>query len=85
MARGGADERPGPEGQNLTVQKIVYFCNVWSLIELGRPLIRHKFEAWEFGPVLPYLYREFKNYDHSPCGSRHPAQPHRWQTDNRIV
>ena len=59
-------ESNGRTVTNLSLQKIVYFCHVWSLIELGRPLIRHKFEAWEFGPVLPYLYREFKNYDRSP-------------------
>jgi len=55
---------------NLALQKIVYFCHVWSLIELRRPLIRHKFEAWEYGPVLPYLYREFKNYDRLPIVGR---------------
>jgi len=55
---------------NLSLQKIVYFCHVWSLIELDRPLIRHKFEAWDFGPVLPYLYREFKSFDRSPIVSR---------------
>jgi uncharacterized phage-associated protein len=55
---------------NLALQKVVYFCHVWSLIDLGRPLIRHKFEAWEFGPVLPYLYREFKNYDRAPIIGR---------------
>ena len=55
---------------NLALQKIVYFCHVWSLIRLRRPLIRHKFEAWEFGPVLPYLYREFNYYDRSPIVGR---------------
>jgi len=55
---------------NLALQKVVYFCHVWSLIELGRPLIRHKFEAWEFGPVLPYLYRDFRSYDRSPIVGR---------------
>lgn len=55
---------------NLALQKIVYFCHVWSLIELGRPLIRHKFEAWDFGPVLPYLYQDFKSYDRSPIQGR---------------
>lgn len=55
---------------NLALQKIAYFCHVWSLIELDRPLIRHKFEAWEYGPVLPYLYREFKNCDRLPIVSR---------------
>lgn len=55
---------------NLSLQKIIYFCHVWSLIELGRPLIRHQFEAWQYGPVLQYLYREFKNYDRSPIVGR---------------
>ncbi|RZI97955.1 MAG: DUF4065 domain-containing protein [Brevundimonas sp.] len=55
---------------NLALQKIVYFCHVWSLIELKTPLIKHSFEAWEFGPVLPYLYREFKPFDSSSITSR---------------
>lgn len=44
----------------MALQKIVYFCHVWTLVEKGVPLIRHDFEAWEHGPVLPYLYQEFK-------------------------
>ena len=63
-------ESRGRSVTNLSLQKIVYFCHVWSLIELRRPLIRHKFEAWEFGPVLPYLYREFKSYDRSTIVGR---------------
>lgn len=55
---------------NLALQKLVYFCHVWSLIALRAPLVRHKFEAWEFGPVLPYLYRSFKNYDRAPILGR---------------
>ncbi len=47
---------------HLALQKIVYFCHVWSLIELGQPLVRQSFEAWEHGPVLQYLYREFKGF-----------------------
>ena len=55
---------------NLALQKIVYFCHVWSLILYGRPLVRHKFEAWEFGPVLPYLYRDFKDLDRAAIDRR---------------
>jgi len=55
---------------NLSLQKIIYFCHVWSLIELRKPLVRQSFEAWEYGPVLPYLYREFKKYDRSPIVGR---------------
>ena len=55
---------------NLALQKIIYFCHAWSLVQLDKPLIKHTFEAWEFGPVLPYLYREFKKYDRSPIIGR---------------
>lgn len=55
---------------HLDLQKIVYFCHVWSLIGLRRPLVRHKFEAWEFGPVLPYLYREFRSFERAPIKGR---------------
>lgn len=48
---------------NLTLQKAVYFCHVWQLVVMRRPLVKHSFEAWQHGPVLPYLYRDFKEYD----------------------
>ena len=55
---------------NLSLQKILYFCHVWFLVKLDRPLIKHKFEAWKFGPVLQYVYREFKNFEREPITSR---------------
>lgn len=55
---------------NLALQKIVYFCHAWSLTAFERPLIRHNFEAWQHGPVLQYLYREFKVFDSRPITAR---------------
>ncbi len=55
-------ESQGVPVSHLALQKLVYFCHVWSLIQLGEPLIRHSFEAWEHGPVLQYLYREFEGF-----------------------
>ncbi|MAE50882.1 MAG: hypothetical protein CMH27_03650 [Micavibrio sp.] len=55
---------------NLALQKILYFCHVWSLVKLDQPLIRHQFEAWQFGPVLQYVYREFKDFEKQPITSR---------------
>ncbi|MEM9027087.1 MAG: type II toxin-antitoxin system antitoxin SocA domain-containing protein [Pseudomonadota bacterium] len=63
-------EQRGAQVTPLALQKIVYFCHVWSLVELGRPLIRHSFEAWEHGPVLQYLYREFKHFGARPIVGR---------------
>jgi uncharacterized phage-associated protein len=60
----------------MALQKIVYFCHVWTLIELGRPLVKHSFEAWEHGPVLQYLYREFKQFGAARIrGRAHKANP----------
>ncbi len=55
---------------NLSMQKIIFFCHVWSLILLKQPLVKQSFEAWEFGPVLQYLYREFRGFDRYPIRSR---------------
>jgi len=55
---------------NLSLQKIVYFCHVRSLVHLNRPLIKQSFEAWRFGPVLEYLYREFKGFEDNPITGR---------------
>ena len=57
----------------LALQKIVYFCHVWSLIGLGKPLIKQSFEAWEHGPVLQYLYREFRLFGARPITARRAA------------
>lgn len=63
-------EEIGRPVSNLALQKLVFFCHVWSLIELHRPLVRHKFEAWEHGPVLQYLHREFRRFERKPITGR---------------
>ncbi len=49
---------------NFALQEIVCFCHVWSLIEFDCALVKHKFEAWDYDPVLPYLYRDIENFVH---------------------
>jgi len=55
---------------NVAMQKVIYFCHAWSLIKLNKPLVNQNFEAWQYGPVLQYLYHEFKEFDRSPITSR---------------
>jgi uncharacterized phage-associated protein len=69
---------------NLALQKIVYFCHVWALLNTSKPLIKHKFEAWEYGPVLPYLYHEFKDFD-SLAISRRATQINRATGKREVV
>ena len=41
---------------NLELQKILYIINMLYLGKNNKPLIKEKFEAWMYGPVVPELY-----------------------------
>ncbi len=44
----------------LRMQKLLYYCQGWSLALLGRPLFRQPLEAWVRGPVVVDVYERFK-------------------------
>jgi len=45
---------------NLALQKLLYFAHGIYLTKTKRPLVSGYFEAWQFGPVHPAVYRAFK-------------------------
>lgn len=58
-------KRAQAEGKALShmhVQKLVYIAHGWNLALHNEPLIDEPFQAWEFGPVAPGLYRALKRY-----------------------
>lgn len=46
----------------LKLQKLLYFANGYFLAAYDEPLIDRAFEAWDYGPVVPAVYREFKEF-----------------------
>jgi len=44
----------------MKLQKLVYYCQAWSLAWDGVPLFQEDFEAWMNGPVCPELYKAHK-------------------------
>lgn len=40
----------------MKLQKLVYYCQAWSLGWDGKPLFEENFEAWANGPVCPELF-----------------------------
>ncbi len=55
--------------RNLTAMqiiKLVYFGYAWYLALQGEKLFDEKIEAWQYGPVIPSLYHEFKKNGSNP-------------------
>lgn len=47
---------------NLKLQKLLYFIQAYFLTSCNRPCFREDIEAWDFGPVVPEAYYEYKKY-----------------------
>ncbi len=41
----------------MKLQKLVYYCQAWSLVWRERPMFADRIEAWANGPVIPNIYR----------------------------
>jgi uncharacterized phage-associated protein len=50
----------------MKLQKLIYYAHGWHLAFLGTPLIKEEVQAWKFGPVIPDIYAEFKEFGNSP-------------------
>lgn len=53
-------DRRGIKISNLALQKLLYFAHGIYLTKMKRPLVSGYFEAWQYGPVHPAVYRAFK-------------------------
>jgi uncharacterized phage-associated protein len=84
------------DGKQLTpmqLQKLVYFAHGWYLAITGERLLDERIEAWQWGPVIPSLYSEFKHFGSGPItemamkivlgsGSGISYRPYRLKSDN---
>jgi len=51
---------------NLKLQKVLYFAQAYYLAKLDKPLFGDELEAWEYGPVVPGVYRKFRRFGNNP-------------------
>ena len=55
---------------NLQLQKLLYLAHMTYMGENnGNPLINNRFEAWDFGPVVPDLYHRVKTFGSDNIGN----------------
>lgn len=51
----------------MKLQKLLFYANGYYVAERdGQPLINEYFEAWDYGPVVPTVYYEFREYKDRP-------------------
>ena len=63
-------EKEGDNVDPLKLQKIVYICHGRYLGFYGYPLIKERVEAWEWGPVIPEIYHQFKKFGRNPISEK---------------
>jgi uncharacterized phage-associated protein len=56
----------GAQISNLKLQKLIFLCHAFLLVEKDRDLIEGHFVAWKFGPVHPDVYDAFKAFRANP-------------------
>jgi len=47
---------------NLKLQKLLYYMQGFHLAYFGEPLFAEEIEAWKYGPVVPSVYNQYKNF-----------------------
>lgn len=43
----------------MTLQKLLYYAQCWSLAEQGKPLFSEPLEAWTWGPVVRVVWKAY--------------------------
>lgn len=57
-----ADEDAGEYVSHLKLQKLCYYAQGFNLAITNAPLFAEEIEAWQHGPVVPHLWREYADY-----------------------
>ena len=55
------DEDEGDLISNLKLQKLCYYAQGIGICARGKPMFQEEIRAWLHGPVVPDLYREYRN------------------------
>lgn len=50
----------------MKLQKLIYFAHGFYLAIKKEPLLDEQIEAWQYGPVIPSIYHEFKEFGNRP-------------------
>lgn len=59
-------EAEDDELSNMKLQKLLYYAQGHHLARTGEPLFGDEIQAWSHGPVVPLIYRAFRDFHANP-------------------
>ncbi|MDA8325367.1 MAG: DUF4065 domain-containing protein [Nitrospiraceae bacterium] len=69
---------------NLKMQKLLYYAQAWHLVNFDEPLFIDHINAWNLGPVVADVYREFKKFGAGPIVYEATGKESRMFTPSQI-
>jgi len=72
----------------MKLQKLVYYCQAWSLIWDEEPLFPEQIQAWASGPVVPQLYNVHRGQfeiDSLPVGNKNKLKKYQKETIDSVL
>lgn len=81
--------RKGINISNLKLQKLLYFIQASFLINNLGPCFSDEIEAWDFGPVVPEVYREYRGFGSGnipiPTTTSNGQRPRHPEVINQVI
>lgn len=50
----------------MSLEKLIYYAQAFHLVLNDEPLFREEIQAWQWGPVIPVVYKTYAEYGSSP-------------------
>ena len=72
----------------MKLQKLLYYCQAWSLVWDEVPLFSEKIEAWVNGPIVPNIYQLHKGsfeISHWNHGNKEQLQDFQKETIKAVI
>jgi len=63
-------ERKSLRISHVALQKLLFFAHARYLVDNKAPLVKGHFEAWQYGPVHPAVFKAFKGNGRQPINKR---------------
>lgn len=73
----------GSDISPMRLQKLIYISHGWMLALLDKPLFSDTPEAWQYGPVVPSVYQQYKKFGGNAISAIPDREPQGFSPDEK--